>query len=73
MPLHMIAFGSQKRVFCTDLFRIENAKQVLLLCAGCGVFPLRFVMPCYAHRQVASVVCYAVLCHGRNVCIQRVP
>ena len=23
------------------------------------------VMPCYAHCQVASVVCYAVLCHGR--------
>ena len=22
-------------------------------------------MPCYAHGQVASVVCYAVLCHGR--------
>ena len=65
MPLHAIAFGSQKRVFCTDLFRIENAKQVQLLCAGCGVFRLRFVMPCYAHRQVASVVCYAVLCHGR--------
>ena len=45
--------------------------------AGCGVFPLWFVMPCYAHGQVASVVCYAVLCHGRvracNVCIQRVP
>ena len=71
MPLHIIAFSSQKRVFCTDLFRIENAKQVLLLCAGCRVFPLGlvfplgFVMPCYAHRQVASVVCYAVLCHGR--------
>ena len=36
-----------------------------------------FVMPCYAYYQVASVVCYAVLCHGRvracNVCIQRVP
>ena len=29
MPLHIIAFGFQKRVFCTDLFRIENAKQVL--------------------------------------------
>ena len=29
MPLHALAFGSQKRVFCTDLFRIENAKQVL--------------------------------------------
>ena len=27
MPLHAIAFGSQKRVFCTDLFRVENAKQ----------------------------------------------
>ena len=25
--------------------------------AGCGVFPLWFVMPCYAHCQVASVVC----------------
>ena len=33
--------------------------------AGCGVFPLWFVMPCYAHGQVASVVCHAVLCHGR--------
>ena len=45
--------------------------------AGCGMFPLWFVMPCYVHGQVASVVCYAVLCHGRvrasNVCIQRVP
>ena len=29
------------------------------------MFPLWFVMPCYAHRQVASVVCFAVLCHGR--------
>ena len=33
MPLHIIAFGSQKRVFCTDLFRIENAKQVLAAAA----------------------------------------
>jgi len=33
MPLHAIAFGSQKRVFCTDLFRIENAKQVLAAAA----------------------------------------
>ena len=35
------------------------------------------VMPCYGHCQVASVVCYAVLRHGRvracNVCIQWVP
>ena len=29
MPLHAIAFGSQKRVLCTDLFRIENAKQMV--------------------------------------------
>ena len=29
MPLNAIAFGSQKRVFCTDLFRVENAKQVV--------------------------------------------
>ena len=69
MPLHIIAFGSPKRVFCTDLFRIENAKQVLLLCAGCGVFlcgllcrvmpivrwPLWFIMPCYA--MVGCNVC----------------
>ena len=34
MPLHAIAFGSQKRVFCTDLFRIENAKQVLAAAAA---------------------------------------
>ena len=33
--------------------------------AGCGVFPLWLVMPCYTNGQVASVVCYAVLCHGR--------
>ena len=33
MPLHKIAFGSQKRVFCTDLFRIENAKQVIAAAA----------------------------------------
>ena len=33
MPLHIIAFGSQKRVFCTELFRIENAKQVLAAAA----------------------------------------
>ena len=32
---------------------------------GCGVFPLWFVMRCDAHGQVASVVCYAVLWHGR--------
>ena len=37
--------------------------------AGCGEFPLWFVMPCYAHGQVASVVCYAVLCHGRVECL----
>ena len=39
--------------------------------AGCGVFPLWFVMPCYAHGQVASVVCYAVLCHGRVECLYK--
>ena len=33
MPLHAIAFGSQKRVFCTDLFRIENAKQAVAAAA----------------------------------------
>ena len=33
MPLHALAFGSQKRVFCTDLIRIENAKQVLAAAA----------------------------------------
>ena len=33
MPLYIIAFGSQKLVFCTDLFRIENAKQVLAAAA----------------------------------------
>ena len=33
MPLHIIAFGSQKRAFCTDLFRSENAKQVLAAAA----------------------------------------
>ena len=33
MPLHAIAFGSQKRGFCTGLFRIENAKQVLAAAA----------------------------------------
>ena len=29
MPLHAIAFSSRKRVLCTDLFRIENAKQMV--------------------------------------------
>ena len=29
MPLHAIAFGSKKRVLRTDLFRIENAEQVV--------------------------------------------
>ena len=28
-------------------------------------------MPCYAHGQVASVVCYAVLCHGRVECLYK--
>ena len=39
--------------------------------SGCGVFPRWFVMPCYAHGQVASVVCYAVLCHGRVECLYK--
>ena len=30
-----------------------------------------FVMPCYAHCQVASVVCYAVSCHGRVECLYK--
>ena len=33
--------------------------------------PLWFVMPCYAHGQVASAVCYAVLCHGRVECLYK--
>ena len=27
--MQYVAFGSQKRVLCADLFRIENAKQVV--------------------------------------------
>ena len=33
--------------------------------SGCGVFSPWFVMPCYAHGLVASLVCYSFLCHGQ--------